>query len=779
MGKIQIVKRVRNRQFFFRVLYYFSVLLMLTVLLMAATYFVTNRGVERQYFDKMQYNLEEVSKTVDSQVRMVQNLGLNFFATDAVRQYMKPEGQMEVAVGAEQWRIPRAISQSKTIFGEALTEVYAYFQGENRVYAVAGVYETPFYFEQICHYEKYPLSFWQEEPLKDNDGMNVLLPSMKYGGSENASTEVIPVVTAKNLSGKTAVFVANLSSLKVKDILTSTSVLGDTRFLILNQEKEILIDTDTDAEGNVSNVLEAFTDDSAHSIYHGEKDDFLVFRKQSEQYGWTYLSMVPVSSFKQIKNMDLYFIVVIGLTVVLLGVTLALMFTFRIYGPINTLVEKLPPKEQEDGGMDELQFLQKGVNLLLDNEKKYASNIREYDKKYVEHSLQLAVNGIAVSKQRAVKEILQGQYGFQYDCYVCVNLIFDFSLEYYREIGEQWNGEMADKLRDVLEVLTSSICKCCMVGMTGGNYVCVASVEEEGRVAELAGGFKQMERIFQGDSAYYTVSIGVGSLCRGLGALSESYSQAVFALQNRNKKEAFQVISYDSLPVKKQVSFTFYDQKRIVNCIKSGKADVLKDATEGILTDNRKRGISSKNMLELYRQLLAVGKRCLEEQDMVLEEKELNDRIRSAFFEQEEGLEFDRAKQMISEYLYEVLMLVNSREASSGSKLVESIKRYVLENYTEDLSLDRIGKDLGLSAKYMSRLFKQKSGENLTDYINRVRVEKAKEILTTTNTKIGEIAVMVGLESRVTFLRVFKKLEGVSPNEYRSIHSGDGDGQEV
>ena len=70
----------------------------------------------------------------------------------------------------------------------------------------------------------------------------------------------------------------------------------------------------------------------------------------------------------------------------------------------------------------------------------------------------------------------------------------------------------------------------------------------------------------------------------------------------------------------------------------------------------------------------------------------------------------------------------------------------------------------------MSRLFKQKSGENLTDYINEVRIEKAKEILTTTNVKIGDIAAMVGLESRATFLRVFKKLEGVSPNEYRNMH---------
>ena len=209
MKRLQIIKKVKSRQFFFRVFYYFSVLLMLTVILMAATYFVTNRGVESQYYDKMQYNLEEVSKTVDSQVEMVQNLGLNFFAADVIGQYFKPDAQRTVEINAEQWRVVRVILQNKTIFGDALNELYAYFQGENRVYTAAGVYEADFFFENVCKYEEYPLEFWQTERMKDNDGMNVLLPSIVERTGDRTSIEVIPVVTAQNLSGKTAVFVAN------------------------------------------------------------------------------------------------------------------------------------------------------------------------------------------------------------------------------------------------------------------------------------------------------------------------------------------------------------------------------------------------------------------------------------------------------------------------------------------------------------------------------------------------------------------------------------------
>lgn len=71
----------------------------------------------------------------------------------------------------------------------------------------------------------------------------------------------------------------------------------------------------------------------------------------------------------------------------------------------------------------------------------------------------------------------------------------------------------------------------------------------------------------------------------------------------------------------------------------------------------------------------------------------------------------------------------------------------------------------------MSRLFKQKAGVNLTEYVNAVRVSRAKELLMNTHNKIGEIYSMVGFDSRATFLRVFKKLEGYSPKEYRELMS--------
>ena len=71
----------------------------------------------------------------------------------------------------------------------------------------------------------------------------------------------------------------------------------------------------------------------------------------------------------------------------------------------------------------------------------------------------------------------------------------------------------------------------------------------------------------------------------------------------------------------------------------------------------------------------------------------------------------------------------------------------------------------------MSRLFKESMNWNLSDYINYVRIEKAKELLRTTNEPIDEIQELVGIPSRTTFLRVFKKFEGITPGQYRKLKS--------
>ncbi|TBL75017.1 helix-turn-helix domain-containing protein [Paenibacillus thalictri] len=111
-----------------------------------------------------------------------------------------------------------------------------------------------------------------------------------------------------------------------------------------------------------------------------------------------------------------------------------------------------------------------------------------------------------------------------------------------------------------------------------------------------------------------------------------------------------------------------------------------------------------------------------------------------------------------------------------SDQLVNTILHYIENHYEQDLYLEKIAEQMGVSSKYISKVFKEKMGVNLTDYISMTRISKAKEIMLNTDMNISDIAERVGIFSRTTFIRLFKKIEGLPPNEFRrrAGHTADG-----
>ncbi|MCI8682093.1 MAG: response regulator [Lachnospiraceae bacterium] len=100
------------------------------------------------------------------------------------------------------------------------------------------------------------------------------------------------------------------------------------------------------------------------------------------------------------------------------------------------------------------------------------------------------------------------------------------------------------------------------------------------------------------------------------------------------------------------------------------------------------------------------------------------------------------------------------------SFLVENINYIIQQDYKEKLSLKSISQKLFMNSSYISRIYKKETGMTVTDAINKYRMEKAKEILSTRKYKVYEVGEMVGIEEPSYFTHVFMKYEGYSPSEY-------------
>jgi AraC-like DNA-binding protein len=95
-------------------------------------------------------------------------------------------------------------------------------------------------------------------------------------------------------------------------------------------------------------------------------------------------------------------------------------------------------------------------------------------------------------------------------------------------------------------------------------------------------------------------------------------------------------------------------------------------------------------------------------------------------------------------------------------------RNFIHEHSDEELSLTKVAKLVHISANHLSEKFKEVTGVNFVDYIARIRVGKARDLLQNQQLRISEIAFAVGFQSLSQFNRVFKKLSGRSPSAYRA-----------
>ena len=106
------------------------------------------------------------------------------------------------------------------------------------------------------------------------------------------------------------------------------------------------------------------------------------------------------------------------------------------------------------------------------------------------------------------------------------------------------------------------------------------------------------------------------------------------------------------------------------------------------------------------------------------------------------------------------------------SSVLRKAERFIWNNYTRKISLEEIARASGLSAPYFSTIFKEEMGENLSSYLNRLRVEKAANLLTASEKSLSKIAEICGFEDQSWFSKIFKKIQGVSPGKYREQGTG-------
>lgn len=132
-------------------------------------------------------------------------------------------------------------------------------------------------------------------------------------------------------------------------------------------------------------------------------------------------------------------------------------------------------------------------------------------------------------------------------------------------------------------------------------------------------------------------------------------------------------------------------------------------------------------------------------------------------------LSLERWRRQWTDHLLR-LAAAYTQQRQEDRHVIHEIAKYIQNHYAEDIALQDIANRFFLSREYISRKFKLEFQENLSDYISRIRVEKAKLLLLHPHHRVSQVAEMVGYRDEKYFSKVFKKATGLSPNEYRKLN---------
>ena len=123
----------------------------------------------------------------------------------------------------------------------------------------------------------------------------------------------------------------------------------------------------------------------------------------------------------------------------------------------------------------------------------------------------------------------------------------------------------------------------------------------------------------------------------------------------------------------------------------------------------------------------------------------------------------DLLKYMVKKYC----RLVNKHSQRNYSLLIQKVITQIESDISSDLALNTLAKVFNVNPSYLSTLFKKETGTTLTDYVNKMRIDRAKELLVSTNIQIQNIAQRCGMLDVNYFTKTFKKYTDLTPKKYR------------
>lgn len=718
------------------------VLLAMTVLMLASVWFSSKN--EKDFLEKAEVLINSSSQRMNENLESVYTSSNLLLNNQIVKDNLRISSSLTAEKRYHYQAIIGLLEQAHFQMNDLISSIFLYVDDERVLYSahLSGMAAFDTFFDNLLSYENTSPDFWQSLLTVKGSNYIILEPDEHVSFYVNSKTKVIPLVYHVPGVGGTNVLVTNLSCEAIlnqyrMDSLSSGTLLG------LYTADGTFVTGDEAMPG-----MELMQNQKRISL---GGHDYFVFTSKVTVRELNVYALVPVSALTSITTYYRVSMVLLLLAFVAFGIAVTVVMSRRAYAPIQQVhdsISSIPDIQAVHTLSSEMEMIRNAISQLANEREFYRIRNGQYSYHYIMQGLATLLDGRPLNDERYFSALLSRDYHFRMQRFRCVDVLVD-------TVSENSYLSRLELLDDVQERLRSAFAA--TTAMLSVNYqsnMLVLLLDAEGEDEGLIQ--KRLEAIGGEIAELCTLRIGVGDAVESLSLLPRSFESAntrVFAIPSATASaEAAAGFAYDRGEI--YAAANTRDIKRIEDVA----TDILNRAKQaaipyaeavGVVQDMRKTVVDVQRKLGM--QILIRDRNDeVNPMEVLILSPEIN------------------ITPLITALLPYIPYQKETTE-TAADKIACRLRSFIDAHYSEELSLDILADKMGVSSKYLSRVFKQAMGMNLSDYLCFVRVEKIKELLLTDMT-LNQIMESVGVFNRTTFTRMFRRQEGISPSEYRSMH---------
>ena len=441
-----------------------------------------------------------------------------------------------------------------------------------------------------------------------------------------------------------------------------------------------------------------------------------------------------------------------------MGFFAILYFSRKNYQPVSQIMRLIPNEEAVSSGLDEYHLIMK---MLTDNQ----DEIRRQKQQLLNHYLQKLCSGEITISQ--LDEPAAHYFSVHFpESSVCVVLLCIAS-----DASDSDKDELIPfVVQNVFSELLAEHFSCTYFASHDGKISVLINTKLEPEIAQkLVIEHTQALLSFFGQYGHLSARAGISNILNK-DNIPTACVQASTALEYCQLFEATDICAYDKIPKQEKVtSLPLESSEYVINLVCAGNRESISHYFEQLSNELKKNSYSLND-----------AKSCYYFFYQVIAKLRLTCNMRFGFVpESLQAPDESFLKNSLTDALTHICTvccqtcdaITSHSEDEQSSRWGTDICRFIENNYMDaNMNLATISEHFRISSSYLSRKFKEQYQKGIVDYIYEIRIEHSLALLLESDLKIADIAQMSGFVDSNAFIRIFKKLKGITPGKYRENH---------